>query len=382
MASLAAEAQWRQVRSAILCLKTAGRSSGGAAGPLHSSCGFALGLSRWSDGLSVQPHPCEQPFRVVVLMSTFNGQRYVAAQLQSILAQLPAGGRIDIRDDGSSDGTVDVIRGLNDARISLTIGSNCGFGSSFLTLLAAVPADADLVMFADQDDIWLPCKVDRAWSHLKPLAGRPGLYGSAQILVDAELRPLQVTPPWPRAPSLANALTENIITGCTAALNRPALKCLQSAGLPSGVYFHDWWLYLVISAFGDVIFDEVPTLLYRQHGRNQIGHGIGWFGRQAAIVRFLLRHDWVGILLRQVCALRRHYGGDLGADRLAAIERQFVFGADGAEASWRLIFSPRRRRQRARDELPLRVLLAAHKLRLWPLPGWRLAAQTKSRADA
>ena len=305
-------------------------------------------------------------------MSTFNGQRYVAAQLQSILAQLPAGGRISIRVDGSSDGTVDVIRGLNDARISLTIGSNCGFGSSFLTLLAAAPADADMVMFADQDDIWLPCKVDRAWEHLKPLAGLPGLYGSAQMLVDAELLPLHATPPWPRGPSLANALTENIITGCTAALNRPAVELLQRAGVPAGVFFHDWWLYLVVSAFGNVVYDEEPTLLYRQHAGNVVGHGAGWLGRRWGVVRFLLRNDWIGILQRQVGAFLKHYG-----DALPPRTRDWVncyFRAGGTEASlpWSLVFTARRWRQDFVGDVALRVLLVAYKLRLWPLSRRRL----------
>jgi glycosyltransferase involved in cell wall biosynthesis len=204
-------------------------------------------------------------------MSTYCGERFVVEQLQSILGQLPPDGSILVRDDGSPDGTADVIANFADHRIVLTRGENLGFGASFLTLLARVPRDADMVMFADQDDLWLPGKIDRAWQHLQPLADRPALYGSAQMLTDAELRPLHATPPWPRGPSLLNALTENIITGCTAALNRPAVELLQRGGVPEGVRFHDWWMYLVVSAFGTVVFDDQPTLCTGSTARTRSG---------------------------------------------------------------------------------------------------------------
>ena len=197
--------------------------------------------------------------RVVVLMSTYNGERFVVEQLRSILDQLPEGGLILVRDDGSRDGTVAAVESLRDSRITVTRGPNLGFGRSFLTLLAAAPADADMVMFADQDDLWLPGKIERAWKHLQPFESVPGLYGSAQMLADIHLQALQATPAWSREPAFANALAENIITGCTAALNAPALRLMQRAGVPNEVHFHDWWAYLVVSAFGRVVFDANPT---------------------------------------------------------------------------------------------------------------------------
>ncbi len=229
-----------------------------------------------------------------------------------------------------------------------------------------------MVMFADQDDVWLPGKIDRAGRHLLCLGDVPGLYGSRQMLVDEELRPLHPTPPWAHGPSLANALTENIITGCTAALNRPAVALLQRAGVPDGVRFHDWWLYLVISAFGTVVHDDEPTLLYRQHGANQIGHGAGWLGRYRGMLRFLFRNDWVGILLAQVHALQHHYG-----DELSPVAEELVlryFHDDGVKTvpRWSLVFSARRWRQNPVMDLMLRLLLLLHRLHLWPVPGRRL----------
>lgn len=310
--------------------------------------------------------------RVVVLMSTYNGERYVAEQLRSILAQLPLSSRVQIRDDGSSDNTVAAIQALGDPRVTVDAGANVGFGASFLTLLSRVDPDTELVLFCDQDDVWLPEKVERARAALAPLAAGPALYASAQLLVDAELRVLHATPRWPQPPSFAGALTENIVTGCTAALNNAALRLLQRAGVPAGVHFHDWWLYVVISAFGTVIHDDEPTLMYRQHGANQIGHGAGWWGRQRQIVRFLLRNDWVGILLAQVGALQRHYGSALAPAERALVQAYFTACGDDTRPRWRLVFSTRRWRHTGFGEVALRVLLAAWLLRLWPPPGLRL----------
>jgi glycosyltransferase involved in cell wall biosynthesis len=313
-----------------------------------------------------------RPPQVLVLLSTFQGEAFVVEQLQSILQQLPQGGQIRVRDDGSRDQTVALILALNDARISVATGANLGFGASFLTLLQQAPEDVDMVMFADQDDVWLPDKIDRAWSRLQPLADGPALYGSTQMLADTQLRPMQVTADWPRGPSMANALCENIITGCTAAINRPALQLLKRGGVPPRVRFHDWWMYLVVSALGTVVFDTQPTLLYRQHGTNQIGHGAGAFGRYAGMIRFLSRNDWVGILLEQVAAFFQRYGDELDHASRRLVLDHFDLEAGRAQPRWRMVCNSRLIRQRPGEDLAFRLMAAAYRLRLWPLPSRRL----------
>jgi glycosyltransferase involved in cell wall biosynthesis len=304
--------------------------------------------------------------RVVVLMSTYNGLRFVDEQLDSILSQLPAAGRLIVRDDGSTDGTADRIEGRHDRRITLVRGSNLGFSRSFLTLVADAPRDADMVMFSDQDDVWMQDKIARAWDHLRMMGDVPALYGSAQMLVDERLRPLQPTRPWPRGPSLHSALTENIITGCTAAFNRPALHILQRAGVPQRVHLHDWWVYLVISAFGRVVWDDRPSIFYRQHAQNQIGHGAGWWGRHMGVIRALRRSDWVGILVLQIHSLMSHYGDELPEHVRALVLRYFELDADRARPRWGLIFSVRRWRQGPAWDVALRLLLLVHRLHIWP----------------
>lgn len=312
------------------------------------------------------------PGRIVVLMSTYNGERFIDEQIRSILEQLPESGRLMVRDDGSRDSTVSRIKAFQDSRIGLVCGENMGFARSFLTLLSTAPRDTEMLMFSDQDDVWLPEKIDRAWLRLQPLSSQPGLYCSAQMLVDETLRPLQVTPPWPRGPSFSSALSENIVTGCTAAINRPAIELLQRAGVPEGVRFHDWWLYLVVSAFGTVVVDDEPTLLYRQHGANLIGHGAGWWGRQIQVLRFLLKHDWVGILLGQTAELNMRYADRMDAEKRSMLQNYFNFVERSASPKWRLILGLHRWRQTLVQEITFRILMALHRLHLWPMPARRL----------
>jgi hypothetical protein len=206
---------------------------------------------------------------------------------------------------------------------------------------------------------------------LQPLAEQPALYCSAQMLADENLQPLQATPAWPRAPSFVGALAENLVTGCTAALNRPAVALLKSAGVPEGVFFHDWWLYLVLSAFGVVVHDNQPSLLYRQHGANLIGHGVGEVGRHIRILRFLAKYDWVGIMLGQITALKRCYGDQLDAGQRSFLEKNFVMASATLVPRWRMLFGRQSWRQTALKEILFRTLLLLYKLNVWPLPGRR-----------
>lgn len=300
---------------------------------------------------------------VVVIMSTFQGERYVREQMLSVLSQLPARGTVLVRDDGSTDRTVDEIAALADPRITIIAGQNLGFGQSFLTLLSLVPKDVDMVMLADQDDVWLPDKLQRAWGRLNQLGSEPGLYGSAQTFVDQNLHPLGRTPPLPRSPSMANALTENIIVGCTAAINRAALLLLQRAGVPASVRFHDWWIYLVVSAFGVVVYDEEPTLLYRQHGANVIGRHPGLVTRSQRAWKVIVRDDWISSLLSQIHAFFDHYGDMISHDGKKLITQHFIDREKTAVPRWASVFSTRRRHQSLIDDVAVRCLLALRKLR-------------------
>lgn len=292
---------------------------------------------------------------VVVLLSSYQGERFIAQQLESILAQLPPEGRILVRDDGSSDGTVDRIAALNDPRISVTRGENVGFVRSFLLLLESAPDDADVIMLSDQDDVWLPGKIERACQHLTGRETIPTLYCSRLYLVDTDLKPLGLSPAWPRTPSFLNALAQNIVTGCTAALNQSARRLILRYGEPQLIAFHDWWFYLVIAAFGTVVVDDEPTVMYRQHGGNAIGMGAG-IGRYLVILRFLSEKSWVRRMYAQIDNFRAVHADDLTPEQKRTLDR--LFDPRKKMSILRLITYPHLCRQTAFDEVLFRGLVA------------------------
>ena len=204
---------------------------------------------------------------VEVLLSTHNGERYIATQLASILSQLHTDIRVTVRDDESTDGTVALVQAMaaEDPRVRVVAGSRLGWAGSFMALLVA-SGKARWLAFSDQDDVWLPDKLTRAVTALAPLdEDRPALYGSAMLHVSDEIRWLSVTHP-PRRMSFENALVQNVVAGCTMVFNRAARAlCLERVPPPA---VHDWWLYLVTAAFGTVIFDDSVTVLHRVHADN------------------------------------------------------------------------------------------------------------------
>jgi glycosyltransferase involved in cell wall biosynthesis len=297
--------------------------------------------------------------KVVVLMSTWQGERFVEEQLRSILDQLPAGGQVIVRDDGSTDGVVTRIEALADARVTVMRGQNLGFARSFLCLLDAAPDDADVIMLSDQDDVWLPGKIARAVSGLAGVQDRPGLYCSRLHLVDEALQPIDLSFKWPRPPSFRNALVENIAVGCTCAVNRPGLLLARQTGNVQLVHFHDWWLYLVMSAFGEIIADPEPTILYRQHAGNAVGARSGWT-RYVAGARLLGERNWVHAMFGQIENFR-----SVHADRLAPEQRHILdryFDARRPASVARLLLIPKRFRQKFLDEFLLRLLLLGNLL--------------------
>ncbi|MCH2395554.1 glycosyltransferase [Oceanibaculum sp.] len=259
---------------------------------------------------------------VEVVLSSYDGAAWLEAQIASILGQTHGNLRLSVRDDGSRDGTPEMLAAWaeREERLSFRQGSrNLGPAGSFFRLLDSVGSDAAFVAFADQDDVWEADKIARAAAALSALPeGVPGLYCARVVIVDEDLRRRGLSPLPGRGPSLANALVENIAIGCTSVLNHAALALLR-AEWPQPPVKHDWWCYQVVSALGQVIYDARPALKYRQHGGNMTGAGY------TPLDRFLGK---VGRQLNgEQSALRRHQAGELlrlFGDRLPARDRALV----------------------------------------------------------
>lgn len=243
----------------------------------------------------------------------------------------------------------------SDSRVRVRSGNHLGASASYFDLLAGADSGG-LVAFCDQDDVWLPGKLSRAASCIDAQpADRPVLYCSRQVVVDADLGPIGVSRAVRRGPSFNNALVENIAAGCTVVINEAARALLVSR-LPGEVVMHDSWAYLVIAAFGRVIFDEEPHILYRQHAGNAVGEARrAWSGSTGRVGR-LLRRDYQSALLRQALAFERHFGDDLN-DANARLLRRFIDRSRTWGHSLGYAWRPDVCRQASLDDAILRVLI-------------------------
>lgn len=261
--------------------------------------------------------------RVNVLLATYNGARFLREQLESLRSQTHGPHLVTVRDDGSTDCTVCILSewAASGLEISLSSGACAGAARNFLTLLANADGGCDYFAFCDQDDVWLPDKLERAVAAVGGCrSDGPVMYCSRAELVDEELGHLSYSRV-PRRIGFANALVENVALGCTMVLNRYA-RDLVCRRLPQRAIMHDWWCYLVVSAFGRVIYDERPTVRYRQHGGNVFGAAPSrarLFRRRFS--RLLRLPPGAKLLGDQIEEFRACFGDAVGPEYKAVLDR-------------------------------------------------------------
>lgn len=214
--------------------------------------------------------------KVLILMSTYNGEKYIKEQIDSIENQDYLSLSLLVRDDGSTDATLSILKEYEKKFENITViqGENIGVWKSFFELCKMADGQADYYALADQDDYWFPDKISAAIEYMKRGEKEKGLlYAGNKTLVDKELQLInsEIDYSYECIPSFGNALVENICTGCTCVLNQELLKII-CRHIPSYVIMHDWWIYLIASALGKVIYDKKSYILYRQHEKNT--HGI------------------------------------------------------------------------------------------------------------
>ncbi len=208
-------------------------------------------------------------------MSTYNGEKFVKQQLDSLMAQDYSPVDILIRDDGSKDSTISIINEYSKGNPNITLikGENKGVIASFFELVKNSASDAEYFAFCDQDDVWKKTKISRAVELLeREDKNLPLLYFSRLELVDENLHFLRQSQIPPRGPALENALIQNIATGCTIVFNKKMRDLfLLHQPNPLNITMHDAWFYLLGTALGKVVYDETANILYRQHSSNTLG---------------------------------------------------------------------------------------------------------------
>jgi len=214
--------------------------------------------------------------KIAILLSTYNGEKYLKALLESLFLQTYKDFVIIVRDDGSSDNTLNILKNyLSTGKIYLLEdNNNYGIKKSFEILLkTALKENIDYFMFCDQDDVWKMNKVEISFQKIK-YKKTPFLLHTDLEVVDKNLRVIDDSF-WhyqsinPMKNKLNNMLMQNTVTGCSMIINRPLAEKIVT--IPNESIMHDWWISLVASAFGKIEYVNYSSILYRQHSQNNVG---------------------------------------------------------------------------------------------------------------
>ncbi|CUO43964.1 glycosyltransferase family 2 protein [Clostridium disporicum] len=213
--------------------------------------------------------------KLKILMATYNGEKFIREQLNSILNQSYNDFELIIRDDGSKDRTVSIIQEYieKDNRVNLLVGKNLGQTQNFNALLREVQ-DAEYVMFADQDDVWMEDKVELSLQKIKNIEEEKGkeypimVYSNLRY-VDEKLNDIPNKLREINEESINTILGYNFVWGCTMLINNSLLRLSYPIG--KSAQNHDYWIALTCALNGVMYNLGRETLLYRQHSNNVTG---------------------------------------------------------------------------------------------------------------
>jgi glycosyltransferase involved in cell wall biosynthesis len=234
---------------------------------------------------------------VHVLLATYNGERHLPEQWASLEAQQGVDLVVHIGDDGSGDGTMQVLHRLAAQPAGAVVEVRWldepprrSATKSFMMLLQSALGDpqASWFAFCDQDDVWLPNKLQAALAAIgnTPL-DRPALYGGRTLSVDEDGRPGGLSPLFRKPPCFRNAMVQSIMGGNTMLMNRAAAMALAGSAA-TAFTAHDWFSYQLITGLGGVVhYDPTPYVHYRQHADNVVGSNLGWGARWRRLKRMI-----------------------------------------------------------------------------------------------
>ena len=278
--------------------------------------------------------------KACVMLSSYNGEKYIEKQILSVLAQADVDVRLCIRDDGSSDGTVHIIRDLmkQTDRISLSEARNIGYAKSFWSLLLENDGSCDYYAFCDQDDIWDQKKLAAAISLLDRKSDIPALYVSRVVSVNNRMETLSTNCFHTRgAVNTYEIFQKSCFPGCVFVFNQKALELIRQ--YHGYMESHDWAVYSIVSVFGEIIYDNSSYILYRIHDQNTIGNR-GRLGELQIKIKRLFNpskhtrshcaRDFITYFGERITDKNiRNYISDIGNYR------------ENGKSKWRLILNPR-----------------------------------------
>ncbi len=297
--------------------------------------------------------------KVIVLMSTYNGEKYVSEQIDSILSQTYSNIEILVRDDGSKDKTVEILKKYEkENKIQLIQGENVGFIKSFFSLIKEA-GEADYYAFSDQDDVWFENKIEKAVSLLeKEEKNIPILYFAAYDFYNANMEFTGHGGIYKKGPSFRNSLVDCITLGINCVMNKKAVEMMKQ-DIPQNSCGHDWWTYMLCSGLGKVIYDTTPVLKYRRHDNNVSAGGMNFIKFQIWRIKKFFVNGYFKNVKEQLKEYETLYGNKLSKEnqKLLKLFTNTSFG------NWfKKVFYPKMFRQKLTDEILLRIIFVIGKL--------------------
>jgi len=220
--------------------------------------------------------------KTAILLATYNGEKYIDKQIESILAQTESDWMLYIHDDGSKDNTMEIVKKYTveyPEKIVVVDGASTGGAkTNFFYLLGQV--EAPFYMCCDQDDVWLSDKIEVTKKEMDNLVrgdeDKPCLVFTELHVVDEELNIIaekmsEYQGLDYKKLKFNRAMIQNVVTGCTMMVNRVLRDEMLKVRDYTDVLMHDWWALLIATRFGKAAFVEQATILYRQHGNNGVG---------------------------------------------------------------------------------------------------------------
>jgi len=220
---------------------------------------------------------------IYILMATYNGEKFINEQIDSLLNQTYENWKLIIHDDNSKDRTVSIVKEYqskynNKIKLLDDNISTGGAKENFTYLLNKIDDNYDYIMFCDQDDIWINNKIEVT---LNKMIAAENKYKNKPILIHTDLYIYEnvETSKYKKFMEYQNLnsgfdtinrlIVQNIVTGCTVMINKLSVEKIKK--IPKEAIMHDWWIAIVISSFGKIVFLDNATILYRQHENNIVG---------------------------------------------------------------------------------------------------------------
>lgn len=304
---------------------------------------------------------CFSP-KIVVVMSSYNGANVLERQLDSIFTQKDVDVCVYVRDDGSSDATINVLTNYKNNKqkdkLIVEIGDNVGWQRSFLLALKNAP-EADYYAFSDQDDFWFENKLINGINHIQSrVENGPILFHCNKISTDEKLTPLKKqVKRIPAALNRQNAIVQEYVQGCSIVMNRSA-KELVTRITPQNKIPHDFWCALVCFLFGKIIYDDKPYFYHITYGTNASGEGFLWKSRLQRLKKFFAKGNVYYIPITEIL--------ETYSDLLTEKDKIFLSKLRDYKKSFDdklfLLFSPKFRRASIVGTLSLKLSIIFNKL--------------------